>query len=721
MDLEKILNYARKGYNKFMPKTPAGQGKALGVLGALLREANRTTEGGLLLRTSKSNKLRRLAESLASPAADILRMPGTAGAIAKMKPALANETTRTLIKSLLVPQALYKPLDQEGKGKLVDALTMLRQQKPLTIQVDPRKINWRTRHKIIRGYSGTLDEASHGVFEGAKQGAQDEVYGSLFGTSHELMGGDRVAGGSRKPVNDMFKMRVPVTDKATGKTIMKDVYATGRNVNGLAYIEEAAAKNPQERLAWLLEAGKSDTPIGTTVMADIGDRMLGGNRLRGGRPLLQFAEDGSVKLDRPLPNGWHVIASTEGRWGDPLRREIVTPKLILVNDAAMKAGLQETAIAQHTSMYNNNVRRIRGMNTAEWDKIQAMKDYTGATKNFMKNYKKYVQGGQKLQDAENEARAAASAYHNMVDTGRLPSGAAAKGSDMEQALQDMIAKDNAYDEALKPVRAYHTRMRNGGRVATGKNGLTDEAMAQWRQQATQQSPYIPDPGFAHTDRHRNWKIDPKSDNLKLNKQGAAGPSSVSAIRQTFSNALHMLKHDPKRFTGRVVAGAAWRGPLQTLALLSDPKTLFSNKALGQQFRNDYASQKQIYDAIRHIRTNQALSAGAAATGIGLGALALTGKDKPAGNAKTTTPVPQESAPATVEPPVVTAPAAAASEMTAPAVVDQPNGQSGLYAQALDWARNHKTELGAGAALTAAVLGGAYLANRRKRKRRQMAY
>jgi hypothetical protein len=162
----------------------------------------------------------------------------------------------------------------------------------------------------------------------------------------------------------------------------------------------------------------------------------------------------------------------------------------------------------------------------------------------------------------------------------------------------------------------------------------------------------------------------------------------------------------------------------------NPKTLVSNKALGARYLREigYDSAEAVKDFVRRDRTAQALTA-AGLTTAGLGTYALTRRG--AGKAKVpASPARQAETPVTPAPaaetpqPVIQAPATQQVAETAQADTAAPAaapGRSATFQQALDWARNHKTELGAGAALTAAVLGGAYMANRRKRKRRQTAY
>ena len=459
------------------------------------------------------------------------------------------------------------------------------------ITVDPTKLTPQQKHSIIAGYSKTLDRADHGTFASPANSAATEVTRAV-----EPM--DK----GKQPMNDLFKI------KSGDRTI----YATGQNLNGFVYVEEAAGHDARDTLAFLRETGKSDIPMGTTVMLDIGDMMARDSA---------HAAKTAKKLGKAAPPGWHVVALTEGRWGDPFQREIITPKLILVNDAAYKAGMAERAIMQHSTLYNPKfIQR-----TKFYDKnIKAgMDKYKAAAMKYKSDYMDLMPDGAAMRDRAARRKAVAQQYYDLVQSGTKPDGTPATENDYLAALGRLRNEDSAvaydmdrmsrmlnlspesFDDTVK--RQYWQNVSTpdpyGYGLAEPAGPMSPGAyrMMQFRRQ---DSPFTLDPDGAVTKKNEAGKLrlHARAPEERMTKTSAY--ANLSALWKTIRNASSLAARHPLRAAGEAATRLGFDLPVQTALLMRHPKDLVSNASLYKRLAGEYHSHEQIADMIRHIRTNQ---------------------------------------------------------------------------------------------------------------------
>lgn len=695
------------------------------VAGHMLRATDRATGNGLLLRSEGSRTGRKMSDLLTGMGADMLKAKGTPGILKSMDKGTSGKALNTMLKSVAFDPRLIYGTD------IPDALKTIRTQVKLPQQVDTSKMSPADVHKVIAGYSRTLDNATHGTFGKPITGASNEVMRSVKGDPGHL------------PEQELFKFKLGDSD----------FYATGKNVNGMLYLEEGAGKDLREELKFLEAAGASNTPITTTVMADIGDMMA--RRTATNRRM-------SVKAGNGIPPGWHVVATTDGLWGDPFRRTIRTPKLVLVNDAALKGGFAESAIAQHTGQYGPSFvdrNKFYDKNT-----IEGMNRYSRAAKAIKADYEKIAPRGPELQQARLAREQAANTYYQMVDTGKLPDGGTATATDYEQALGRLKDADAALDGELRHAAVFmentpstmsreinqsiamRQRAAERGRARRAKQDqkLMDMLFNGGKPQAQEYTPptaadqyfgirnmqmfnAIPYPykpgkdGDLYMDEMAK-NVSPQLRSVLLNKNAAVHGANYTALLKTLRNAGNMFRHHPVKAMAYSAERLGWHLPVQTALSLRHPKEFISNTALYNRLAGEYHTHDQIANLIRQIRTNQIAGlSGIAMGGTYLGAKALGNKPAPTimDRAMTTLPAPVATAAEKVTEPVQKAVSAVAEpvQQAASAVTNavQPSNLQNSYAKALEWASNHKGELALGTAATAAVLGGLYAARRRRKR------
>lgn len=694
--------------------------------GSVLRATDRATGNGRLLRSEGSRAGRKLSDMLTGMGAGMLKAKGTPGLLKGMNRDTSGKALGAMLKSVAFDPRLIYETD------VPDALKRIRTQTKLPQQVDTSKMSPAEVHKVIAGYSRTLDNATHGTFGKPITGAANEVMRSVKGDPGHL------------PEQELFKFKLGDSD----------FYATGKNVNGMLYLEEGAGKDLREELRFLEAAGASNTPITTTVMADIGDMMA--RRTATNRRM-------SVKAGNGIPPGWHVVATTDGLWGDPFRRTIRTPKLVLVNDAALKGGFAESAIAQHTGQYGPSFLD----RTKFYDKgtIDSMNQYSRAAKAVKGDYERLAPRGPELQQTRLVREQAARDYYQMVDTGKLPGGGTATATDYEQALNRLKDADAALDGELRHAAVFlekpenqmnseirrYTEMRrraeargqarrakqdqqlmdmlfNGGKPqkpAYVPPTAEEQAQGVANMQRFQQVPYPYKPGkegdLYMDDMAKN--VSPRLRSVLLDKNAAVHGANYTALLKTLRNAGSMFRQHPGKALAYSVERLGWHLPIQTALSLRHPREFISNTALYNRLAGEYHSHDQIADMMRRIRTNQIAGlSGITMGGAYLGAKTLGGKSKPTAVerlATTTLPAPVASALATAAEPAQKAVTAVAEpvQQAASAVSSavQPSAIRNGYNKALEWMGNHKGELAVGAATTAAILGGLYAARRRRKR------
>lgn len=720
MNVQNIIDAARRYASKMLPRTAGGSAHMASLLGSGLRVLDRATHNGRMLRMTGNHRLEQLAEGLTGTASALLRQKGTAAILRKAPDKVAANYLRTMIKSLIVPEAYGNAVWYNRDFRRLH--NRLSNQVKSLHAVNPDSISKRMLHKARANYTDVLRGVQHGAPADAYAGADMEVRSVLNSRK-----------GANDHMNDLLELTIPKDVPGVGG---QKVQLTGRNLNGATYLEEAAA-TPEQRRVLAQVIGRSNVPIGTTVMADIGEAM------------------------QRYP-GMHVVAQSTGGWFDPSGVKVEVPKLILVNDAALKAGRVEDIIAQHRELYNPQfIKRTKFMDHAALASIRENKRGFTAWNNLAKSL---------MPDSDrqtlDEFKGASDRYMQAASTGFLPVGfvkdnaalrsmrrqLAETRRQLEQAdaagdqgmvgrlkaqLDELNGRYGELEAAARVTepnkvrastadldvlarRARQASTRAGGTkrlfndialvgdVEGAATQLRPDASPEAVQQFVDTRLNIPEykPWDDSTAGQAMLKFDPST----MTKRGfMKSAANADALKKTLKNAWHLYRTSPGKALKKTIEYGVVQGPLATASQLFNPKTLVSNRALGTRYMRTtgYDSAAKARDIIRHDRTAQAIMA-AGLTAAGLGTYALAGRR--VGSSQT---VPKALA-------TTPAPAAQSTEPSDSTVMQEPGSQAapvtGRFQQALDWAKGHTTELGAGAALTAAVLGGAWLANRKKRRK-----
>lgn len=727
MDTQKLIQAARSFASRHLPTTAKGNATLASLLGKGLRVIDRASDNGRAFRMTGNGKLSRLADSLTGSASSMLRQKGTAALIRAASDKAAAQQTRALIKGLVVPESYAEALWNNPDMRVLG--NKLRNQVQSLPTIDTDKMSDAMKHKVRANYLDTLRHADHGAPSNIYDAVEEEL-GTVMNSRK----------GVKDAVADLQEITIPSDVPGVGG---QKVPVTARNLNGVSYWEEAAA-TPEQRQRLATAMARSNVPIGTTVMADIGSGML-------------------------RDKGLHVVGVADGAWFDPTGRYVRVPKLIVVNDAALKAGKVEDVIAQHRELYEPTfIRRTRFKDQAALDTIRGNKN---AFKNWARAYKPF------LTDADKDTMAAfnndVQAYMEAANGGALPAGfrttpkhermfrqqvtEARKALSAAKATGDAAEIEKAQN-ALNTVKDQYDQMRWFGKVPEGakvsalpgdlgelepnahnavnnmealNNSLdefsagnhpvklqgmlrdgTSRADARNIIQARKAVPEYPamDGGSFPM-----MKLNPDT----LTKRGSLGKTAASGWTKTLRNAWNLYRTHPLQALQKTVEYGAVKGPLNTVMQAFNPKTLVSNRALGARYlRTGYDSVDDVRELIRRNRAAQAVMLGGLTVGgAGLAAIGGLGSDG-AKQAPVRGKAPEPVTSASAEPAAAPAVPMPVNEPAAADTTGAAAGGAGMYAKALDWARNHKTELGAGAALTAAILGGAYMANRKKRRRRR---